>query len=386
MTTTSNAGRPTTKPPCLIEGCDRVTFSRGMCSYHYNKQRQAAKGPCSVDGCERVVQAKGLCQWHYERRDGADTCVFEGCGRPVKSRKLCSGHYQQAVAGKPLVPIEERKTADEVADRRAAILAIAQRAQPTNARFIYYRATAEGLVPKTKDGYHIVTDDLKFLRKSDQLPYEWIRDNTRSVQERAQWDNVTDRLAVARYYRRNPWQDVDTRVEVWVESESAASVIYGEAVSRRGVAMFPTKGNPSITFLWAAAQAYEDDDRPVVIYYVGDHDPAGLHIPTKVLFELREYSGRDDITLVRLAVTPEQIDTLQLQGTTAKDTKWHNSLTGVTHRFEGLAYEVEAIDAPELRRIVAEALDSHLTPEIMAEHERIEAEERQRLQEIIDAA
>ena len=88
--------------------------------------------------------------------------------------------------------------------------------------------------------------------------------------------------------------DADARVEVWCESESVAGVIWPVA-DEWDVPLFPIKGQTSASFAHAAAMTYRDDPRPVIIYYVGDHDPAGLEIEANLAHKLRgTQAGRHD--------------------------------------------------------------------------------------------
>jgi hypothetical protein len=45
----------------------------------------------------------------------------------------------------------------------------------------YYTATVRGVVDKTNNGYRYVANGQSAMRKSGELPYEWITDNTRWV-------------------------------------------------------------------------------------------------------------------------------------------------------------------------------------------------------------
>ncbi len=71
--------------------------------------------------------------------------------------------------------------------------------------------------------------------------------------------------------------------------------------------LFPMKGQTSASFAHSAAMTYRHDNRPVTIYYVGDYDPAGLEIEANLADKLRGVLGRDDMTIERLACTPQQI-------------------------------------------------------------------------------
>ena len=97
----------------------------------------------------------------------------------------------------------------------------------------------------------------------------------------------------------------------------------------------------------------------MIIYYVGDRDPAGLEIEANLAHKLQAYSGRDDMTIKRLACTRAQVADLGLIGNPPKKKTWRHPTLG-QQPVIGEAVEVEAIDAPILREVVDAALTSHL--------------------------
>ena len=200
---------------------------------------------------------------------------------------------------------------------------------------------------------------LMHLRDTGIVPWASITDSSRWMRKPDTWNNVEELLAdAAASYRRTLWRDVAARVEVWCESESVAGVIW-PVTDEWDVPLFPIKGQTSASFAHSAAMTYRHDHRPVMIYYVGDLDPAGLEIEANLADKLRKYSGRADMIIQRLACTPEQAADLALIGHPPKKRTWHHPSLGV-QPFTGEAFEVEAIDAPILRELVATAVTSHL--------------------------
>lgn len=135
-------------------------------------------------------------------------------------------------------------------------------------------------------------------------------------------------------------------------------------------------GRPGADTASPAAMEYRADPRPVVIYYVGDWDPAGLEIEANLAAKLRTYSDRDDVQVRRLACTPEQITAMSLIGTLPKKRSYSHPALG-TVPFTGPAVAVEAIDAPVLRRMVSAALVAHVDPEQYRLLQLAEQSERQ---------
>jgi hypothetical protein len=167
-------------------------------------------------------------------------------------------------------------------------------------------------------------------------------------------------------------------VEVWLEKEALSGAIY-EVTSAWDVPLMPTRGYPSLTFLHHAAEVIKSQAKPTSIYYLGDHDPSGTDIPRVIERELHRMAPSIDINFTRLAVTPEQIDGY---GLPTRPTKSSDSRS---KHFVGDSVEVDAIPAPELRLLVAEAIESHIDSDALERILTIEAAERETLSAITDA-
>ena len=93
-------------------------------------------------------------------------------------------------------------------------------------RGVFYQATVAGIVPKTEAGYkNSVGRTLVQMRRSGQLPYSWIADNTRWQRKPQTFSSLEQALQhSAEYYRRSLWTDQPVYVEVWSEKDALAGV------------------------------------------------------------------------------------------------------------------------------------------------------------------
>ena len=107
------------------------------------------------------------------------------------------------------------------------------------------------------------------------------------------FDSVDDAIEdFKECYRRDLWATQHTRVEVWAESDSTASLL--EPVTRPlGVGLYSCRGQAGKEFAHTAATIYTRIGKPVRILYVGDWDPAGLGIPRSLLERMERYTGGD---------------------------------------------------------------------------------------------
>ena len=256
---------------------------------------------------------------------------------------------------------------------------------PVTVRQVYYLAVAHNVVPKTESSYRRVTAALSDMREADELAWSAIADNTRWVRQQDCWNDVEDFLTdITTMYRRDSWRDQRYRVEVWVESDSIAGFI-SEITYPLGVPLFVCKGQSSKAYIRNAATVSDAIGKPIRVLYVGDYDPTGLRITTSVDDRYRRYAPNAELTVTRIAVTPTQIDELELVGHPSKRTDpnypWFAARCAedYTPRDEAgtyLSYETEAIPPPELRVMVRDAVALLMDPYVSAMHKIAERDER----------
>ena len=75
-------------------------------------------------------------------------------------------------------------------------------ALPTSARFLFYQLVATNVVPKHATGARRadqgVTDALKSLRDRGEIPWDWIVDETRSLEDYTGYLSIADGVASIR--------------------------------------------------------------------------------------------------------------------------------------------------------------------------------------------
>jgi hypothetical protein len=146
-------------------------------------------------------------------------------------------------------------------------------------------------------------------------------------------------------YRRAVWRNQPVYVEVWLEKDALAGVLLEETASW-DVPLMVTRGYASLSYLFEAAQAIKAQDKPVHLYYLGDYDPSGVDIPRQVERRLCEFAPDAETHFERVAVTPEQIRTLQLPTRPTKKTDSR------AKAFGNQSVEVEAIPPATLRKLI----------------------------------
>jgi hypothetical protein len=240
-------------------------------------------------------------------------------------------------------------------------------------------------VEKSDRGYEHVKDRLVKLRRSNKVPYNWITDTSRRGYFGNTYQSGADFLRnVAAHYRADLWEQAEHYAEVWCESRSIAGVILDDC-EELAVSLYPAGGFSSISFAYEAALEINHwhDGREVVVFYIGDYDPAGVLIDVAQERELRQHLDPDVLlTFSRLGITAEQIERHNLPGKPRKETD-RRSL----HIKETV--EAEAMPAHTLRQILRTEVEALLPPralEIARIAERNERAGLMRLAELADAA
>ena len=190
---------------------------------------------------------------------------------------------------------------------RDAIQAVVNEHAPVTVRQVFYQLVTQGVIDKTEAEYKgTICRLLVMMRRDGSIEYHDIADNTRWQRKPRSHESLQHFLKESqRLYRRDLWDSQNAYVEVWLEKEALAGVLY-DVTSDWDVPLMVTRGYPSLSFLHSAGEQIADTDKPVYLYYFGDHDPSGADISRTVERELRQFAPDTDITFQRVAVVEGQ--------------------------------------------------------------------------------
>ena len=219
----------------------------------------------------------------------------------------------------------ERRSKDRMNQLDEQIMAVLREDHPQSVRHVFYRMTDPRLsepVEKSDRGYRHVQDRCVKLRRAGRVPYDWFADLSRRGYFVNTFDDAGDFLRrMSSNYRADLWRDADYRCEVWAESRSIASVLM-DYCEELAVDLFPCGGFSSLSFVHEAAQQHNQrrDTRPLVVFYVGDLDPAGVLIDVALQRELRAHLRSDiELDFRRIGINEEQVAAYDLPTKPRKD-------------------------------------------------------------------
>jgi hypothetical protein len=249
---------------------------------------------------------------------------------------------------------------------------------PMTVRQVFYQLVSRGAIGKTEAEYHqTVIRLLKDMRIAGEIPFDWISDNTRWMRKPTTFDSLRGMLELTKQtYRRALWSNQNSYVEVWLEKDALAGVLF-EETAPWDVPLMVTRGYASLSYLYEAAQAIAAVEKPARIFYFGDWDPSGLDITRNTEARLREFAPNAEIEFTRVAVTESQIHILDLPTRPTKKTDSR------AKTFDGESVEVDAIPARELRRMCRGVIEYFIDHDALAALRLVEEQERATLDGIL---
>lgn len=270
-------------------------------------------------------------------------------------------------------PINKRRSRGEMRRLRTIILQVIARYGSMTVRQVYYQLVSLGAVEKTEAEYKTVVRLLTEMRIEGSLPFDSIADNTRWMRKPRSFSSLEQALRItAETYKRATWDNQSDYLEIWLEKDALAGIVY-EITEPWDIPLMVTRGYPSVSYLYGAAQAIESCGKPTHLYYLGDHDPSGVDISRNVEARLREFAPNGEMYFTRLAVTKAQIVEFDLPTRPTKKTDSR------AKTFSGQSVEVDAIPPPELRSLVQSAIERHVNRRALRILQLAEQSEREAL-------
>lgn len=258
---------------------------------------------------------------------------------------------------------------------------------PMTARQIFYRLVGAHNYPKTENAYKRLLETLNRARRAGYIPFDAIRDDGfgGSVPH-----GYIDKLhafqsflSYANQYTRQRQQNQDTYHEIWVEAAGMVPQIYSR-VSEFGIPVYSSGGFNSTTAKHDTAvriaHRYQNDGQVTRIVHVGDYDPSGVAIVDSLASDVKGFvEGLNtwaEPEFVRAAVTPEQIEELQLPTSPAKSTDRRSDVR--------ISVQAEALSPPQLIEVVLEAVFERFEVGVYEALLEVEARERDELVDLME--
>jgi hypothetical protein len=265
-----------------------------------------------------------------------------------------------------------------------AMYEIAKACQPITGRGVGYKLFNRSLtLSMSRKDMASVYRLLKEAREGGVIPWEWIVDESRDLEQVATWDDPAAYIrSVARSYRRDFWNQQPVRVEVWSEKGTIRGVLQ-PVLDEYGVGFRVMHGFGSATVINDVAQY--DDGRPLIILYIGDYDPSGLCMSERDIPERLSRYGGDHITIKRIALLKGDCVLLGRKPAFKVSEKKDDTRTPWFRKNYGAwCWELDAMDPNDLRLRVEDEITRHIEPVAWERCRVIDKAERESLRHVLD--
>lgn len=241
-----------------------------------------------------------------------------------------------------------------------AALAVLDEQHPMTIRQLFYRLVSVGAVQNNKKHYQMVIRIMTTARIDGRCSFDYIVDRSRPEYKSSVWDDAADYARTVMHgYRKDYWSLQPHHVEVWVEKDAIVGSIE-EVTKELGVIIRVGRGFVSTTKVHDIAEHFSSIDKPITVFYLGDHDPSGVCIERDLQERIR--ASGVDFTLWRLAIHSEDIGKFNLPPLRIKD----SDSRSVEFRqvYGDDCVELDALPPGELRRRTRNAIESCIDMEI----------------------
>ncbi len=252
--------------------------------------------------------------------------------------------------------------------------------RPMTVRQIYYQLVARHAVENKPSRYLAVSRALANARKDGVIPWEWIEDRLRRPRGHRGWSNV--REFIDYYldfggYVRQPWQDEDHLVELWLEKD-ALSAIVDEYASKYYLTLNVGRGYDGWSSIHDAAERYEGYDEVTILYF-GDFDPSGEDMFSSLDKRLAEL-GCFHPNILKIGLTREHIETYNLPPDVTKPSDSRSK--AFVEKHGDISAELDALPPAVFRELVESSILEHINVPAFEESKRIQTLERAALARI----
>ncbi len=253
-----------------------------------------------------------------------------------------------------------RGKAKKTLDLIQQIKSILKPIQPASVRAICYQLFVRKIIPSmAKSVTNGVGVQVLYAREHDIIPWEWIVDETRSIEEQPGWENKEEfKRCALLSYRLKRWLSQPIRVEVWSEKGTVRGTL-SPVLEKYGVGFRVMHGFSSATVLHDVVAVQRQSETPLVVLYVGDRDPSGLYmvevdLPNRLanLWRQEGASTSFNITIIPVALTEKDCKTLPSFAPKPKDPRYKWFVSNRGHQ----AWELDAMSPAILRRRVERAI------------------------------
>ena len=310
---------------------------------------------------------------------------------------------------------------DKIAKMIAIVDEYQQQGLRLTARQLYYQFVSRDYIPNQPKEYKKLTSLLADARYAGLIDWDAIEDRGRVPEMHAQWSSIGSLVDSALHsYRLPRWKTQSYYAELWVEKQALAGVLKPLA-DEHHVTLLVNKGYSSASAMYessnrikeaaiidrrsydrlipdfrqlglvrgspecneAMQKSYEKLTKickPVVIFYLGDHDPSGEDMVRDIKDRLREF-GCHLLSIVKIALTMDQVKQYNPPPNPAKITD--PRAKSYCEKHGDSSWEVDALPPNVLVALIKSAFKEIIDEQAMDLVKQQEATDKERLRKVV---
>jgi hypothetical protein len=197
----------------------------------------------------------------------------------------------------------------------------------------------------------------------DSVPAAWIVDELRRPEKVSVWEDAAAYIdCVKESYRRDNWQDQPYHCELWGEKATVLGSMR-PIMRKYGITLRVCRGFGSAGMEDQVGRLFEDLDKPIVVFYIGDHDASGDLIGEDMHRRVEIASGVS-FEMKRLAIHAKDIKAFGIPPQEIKDKDVRAGRFRKKFGRNAKTVELEALPVAELKRRVEEAIEEQIDWEL----------------------
>lgn len=256
-------------------------------------------------------------------------------------------------------------------------------------RQLYYQFVSETWLENTVQSYKRLGSIMVAARMAGEIDMTALEDRGRELKNDTHWEAPADIIdAAAKQFKYDKWLDQEYYPEVWVEKVALAGILE-RVCEPLDVRYFATRGNPSLSEMYLAAERMDEARRrgkEPIIFYLGDHDANGLDITRDIYDRINHMTEEGWVQVDRVALNMDQIQRYNPPPSPQKESDSRSK--GYVALFGHDCWELDALKPAVLTKIIADSVrdirDDDLWIDQLEREEQARADLRDVHAELVD--
>jgi hypothetical protein len=250
-------------------------------------------------------------------------------------------------------------------------------------RQLFYQLVIKNIIPNVEKSYKNLSTLVSDARLAGLLDWDAIEDRVRVPKAPSEFKDLGELVdAAIASYRLPRWRDQANYVELWVEKDALAGVLWPLACEYH-VTMVVNRGYSSQSAMYEAAQRFMhrcNDLVTPILLYLGDHDPSGEDMVRDIRDRLVMF-GVYGISVEKVALTMEQVEKYAPPPNPAKvsDPRAGNYIA----RHGASSWEVDALPPEVLAELIRSVMLQYVDLKKMQKIKRKEEDDKTTLRSFV---